>query len=76
MTRPPELLFVQLNRVIFNKQTGMPVKINDEFTFEKEIYLDRFTMASREEALKVNQRVADLKAEVYSLSIAIIKGFK
>lgn len=64
MTRPPELLFIQLNRVIFNKETGYPVKTNDTFTFEKEFYLDRFMHNYRSEAIKINKQIADLKEEV------------
>jgi len=64
MTRPPELLFIQLNRVIFNKESGYPVKTNDIFTFEKEIYLDRFMLNFKSEAIKINKQIADLKKEV------------
>lgn len=64
ISKPPELLFVQLNRVVFDKATGRPVKINDPFNFEKEIYLDRFMIEYKDEALKINQHIADLKAEL------------
>ena len=55
---------MQLNRVVFDKNKGAPVKINDPFTFEKEIYLDRFMMDYKDEALRINQHIVDLKGEV------------
>jgi len=64
ISKPPELLFVQLNRVVFDKKKGAPVKINDPFSFEKEIYLDRFMIDYKDEALKINQHIVDLKGEV------------
>jgi len=64
ISKPPELLFVQLNRVVFDKNKGTPIKINDPFSFEKEIYLDRFMMDYKDEALKINQHIVDLKGEL------------
>ena len=58
------MLFIQLNRVVFDKSHNMPVKLNNKFVFEKEIYLDRFMVDYKEETLRINQKIADLKAEV------------
>lgn len=65
MTRLPDLVFVQLNRVVFDKKKAMPVKMNDKFTFEKEIYLDRFMIDSKEESIKTNKKIEDLKVKVF-----------
>ena len=38
--------------------------MNDPFTFEKEIYLDRFTFENKDEAIVINQKIKELKAKV------------
>lgn len=42
----------------------MPVKINQAFEFEKEIFMDRFLLDCRDEAHLINRRIASLKTEV------------
>lgn len=42
----------------------MPVKLNDEFNFEKELYLDRFMLQHREEAKQINKEISILKERV------------
>jgi len=64
--RPPEFLFVQLNRVSFDKESGFPLKLNDKFNFEKELYLDRFILKYKDEAIPINQKITQLRLEVCS----------
>jgi len=61
--RPPEFLFFQLQRVVFDKENGA-IKINDRFAFEKEIYLDRFLLENKEEAIQINKTINDLRKRV------------
>jgi len=62
--RPPEYLFMQLNRVSFDKESGFPLKLNDKFNFEKELYLDRFILQYKEEAIPINQKITQLRLEL------------
>lgn len=71
MTRLPDLVFVQLNRVVFDKKKAMPFKINDKFAFEKEIYLDRFMIDYKDESIKTNKKIEELKVKVFQFKINI-----
>ena len=62
--KSPGCLVFQLQRVDFDRKTGMPVKLNDQFTFEKTIYLDRFLLQNKEEANKINKEISILKERV------------
>jgi len=62
--RPPEFLFIQLNRVSFDKESGLPLKINDKFTFEKELYFDRFMLEYKDKATSINRAIAQLRTQV------------
>lgn len=43
---------------------GLPVKINDKFTFEKEIYFDRFMLEYKDQAIGINRTISKLRNEV------------
>ena len=47
----------------FTNQIEDLVKLNDEFPFDEEIFIDRFLYNNRNEYLKVRHRVMGLKAE-------------
>ena len=47
---------------------GLPVKINDKFTFDKEIYFDRFMLEYRDQAIGINSHIAKLRNEVINYS--------
>ena len=64
MTRPPECMVFQFQRVTFDKKTGQPIKVNDTFKFEKEIYLDRFLLQHKDEAIQINKQINILKDQV------------
>jgi hypothetical protein len=57
----PGVLFFNLQRVIYNQENG-PKKLNDKFTFEKELFLDRFLDSNFEKYKKIQEKVKILKA--------------
>lgn len=42
ITKAPDVLTFNIIRVVYDHETMMPTKLHDEFTFDKEIYIDRF----------------------------------
>ena len=56
----PAVLFFNLQRVIFNQENG-PIKLNDRFTFEKELFLDRFLDSNFDKYKKIQEKVTLLK---------------
>ena len=42
----------------------MPIKVNDKFTFEKEIFLDRFMLEYREQAEEINRKITKLRSQL------------
>lgn len=68
--RPPECMFFQLQRVTFDIKSGMPVKLNDVFKFEKEIYLDRFLFENKAQASEINKKISILKEKVHHSSLS------
>lgn len=74
---PPGTLFFQLQRVVFDKQKGSSTKINDKFTFEKEIYIDRVLDENKEVYVKIREKVQKLKARMqcYEEALKKIKNF-
>jgi hypothetical protein len=42
ITKAPDVLTFQVLRVVYDHETQMPKKIHDEFSFDKEIFIDRF----------------------------------
>ena len=55
--------------------------MNDKFTFEKEVYLDRFMLEYKDQAAEINDTITKLRTQVYyftmiksNCSIASRKG--
>lgn len=76
LIRPPEVLFFQLKRVIYDVQSGNAVKLNEQFHFEKEIYIDRFMEANSHEYGQIRQRVFELKKQVTKIEQSLQKLMK
>jgi hypothetical protein len=58
---------------MFDKETSNVVKLNDSFTFEKEIYLDRFLLENKQEAIQINNKIVELRAKVLEYPHLIFK---
>ena len=58
---PPNLLSFSLNRVMYDKDKKQLVKNNEEFTFEKEIYIDSFLFKNRDKSQALRQKVHEAK---------------
>lgn len=53
-----------MRKMVINVVLGQPHKLNKAFQFDKEILLDRFMLENRDEAIKINKQIKDLKDEV------------
>lgn len=42
ITKIPQILTFNIIRVVYDHKTNMPTKLHNEFSFDKEIYIDRF----------------------------------
>eukprot|EP01083_Nonionella_stella_P017499 48956_1 len=60
-SRFPDMLCVQLQRVAH--ESGHLVKLNTKFKFEREIYLDRYLEAHKEDVLQRRAKLSSLEAE-------------
>eukprot|EP00331_Platyophrya_macrostoma_P026999 CAMPEP_0176452540 /NCGR_PEP_ID=MMETSP0127-20121128/28602_1 /TAXON_ID=938130 /ORGANISM="Platyophrya macrostoma, Strain WH" /LENGTH=1000 /DNA_ID=CAMNT_0017841025 /DNA_START=38 /DNA_END=3040 /DNA_ORIENTATION=- len=73
ITKAPDTLFFQLQRVVFNKDIADIQKLDNPFQFEKEIYIDRFLLEHKEIATKIRTEVKALKRRLASLELALSK---
>ncbi|CAK60951.1 unnamed protein product (macronuclear) [Paramecium tetraurelia] len=60
---PPQKLSFQIQRVIYCKEKNDLIKQNDEFTFDEEIYLDRFLIENREKYLETRIQNKEFKSK-------------
>jgi hypothetical protein len=44
----PQIMVFQIQRVHYDTDSGMPVKVNSKFEFQDQIFVDRFLYANRE----------------------------
>lgn len=65
--RLPKVLFIHLQRVLYDN-AGKSQKNNSPFTFETEIFVDRFLLENKEESLKIFQKVELLRKKEKKLS--------
>jgi len=56
-------LFFQIDRVVYDKNTLTPQKINDNFDFPNTFYIDPFLLKNKEPALKIQKSVKNLRKE-------------
>jgi len=45
--KAPKTLFFQIDRVLFDKESGQLKKINDEFDFPETFYIDPFLLQNK-----------------------------
>ena len=57
----PKTLFFQIDRVVYDKNTLTPQKINDIFDFPTVFYIDPFLHKNKESALKIQNSVRSLR---------------
>ncbi|KAL4453036.1 hypothetical protein ABPG73_015873 [Tetrahymena malaccensis] len=74
ITKSPEVLMFQIQRVVYLKEKGIAEKLNTPFHFEKEIYIDRFLLENRAYILRnkpklkaLKKKRDDIKKEIQSL---------
>ncbi|CAD8205429.1 unnamed protein product [Paramecium octaurelia] len=60
---PPQKLSFQIQRVIYCKEKNDLIKQNDEFTFDEEIYLDRFLLENRVKYLETRIQNKEFKSK-------------
>jgi len=64
ITQPPSVLFLQIQRVVYNKEQKKLEKITNPIKFDKTIYIDRFLETNREKTSEIRQKVKLLKKEL------------
>lgn len=69
----PKTLFFQIDRVIYDKQKLTLEKVNDVFEFPKVFYIDPFLLKNKEEALKVQGKVRNLRKQKDQYEKALLK---
>jgi hypothetical protein len=57
----PKTLFFQIDRVVYDKATLTPQKINDVFDFPTTFYIDPFLLKNKVQALKIQKEVRHLR---------------
>ncbi|CAD8166466.1 unnamed protein product [Paramecium pentaurelia] len=67
---PPQKLSFQIQRVTYCKQKNELIKQNDEFTFDEEIYLDRFLIENREKYLNIRNQNKELKIKQKKIQLS------
>lgn len=67
----PSILLFQVQRVKYDVETGMGVKIHKKFEFSEELYVDRFMYANKEMATGLRHRELELKGKVKTLEAAL-----
>lgn len=73
----PKTLFFQIDRVVYDKNTLTPQKINDIFDFPTVFYIDPFLHKNKETALKIQNSVRSLrqKKEHYLNALEAIEKY-
>jgi hypothetical protein len=59
----PRTLFFQIDRVVYDKVTLTPQKINDPFDFPTVFYVDPFLLKNKDRALEIQKAVRGLRKE-------------
>jgi hypothetical protein len=59
----PKTLFFQIDRVIYDKSSQTLQKINDLFDFPTTFYIDPFLQKNKEQALKIQKSVRNLRRD-------------
>ena len=67
----PQILLFQVQRVKYDVETGMGVKVHSKFEFTEELYVDRFMHQNKELSTKLRHRCLELSGKVKTLEAAI-----
>lgn len=67
----PKTLFFQIDRVVYDKATLAPHKVNDSFDFPTTFYIDPFLHRNRHHALSLQKSVRSLRHNKDRLLAAI-----
>lgn len=73
ITKIPEVLTFNLLRVVYDHETQMPTKIHNEFSFDKEIYIDRFVAKNATRFPDFMSTLDRLKSKKQALEASIKK---
>eukprot|EP00928_Gymnodinium_smaydae_P013541 TRINITY_DN14936_c0_g2_i1.p1 TRINITY_DN14936_c0_g2~~TRINITY_DN14936_c0_g2_i1.p1 ORF type:complete len:1089 (+),score=206.61 TRINITY_DN14936_c0_g2_i1:132-3398(+) len=71
--RLPKLLFFQLQRVIFDHEKKVQVKLDEAFDFDSTIHADRFLVENRDRAAEASRRVRELRRQHEELTEALTR---
>lgn len=63
ITRAPDILFFQLQRVVYDKERGL-YKANDTFRFPKEMHIDPFLEKNKEKMNEKANLIKEINDEV------------
>ncbi|CAD8202909.1 unnamed protein product [Paramecium octaurelia] len=69
ISSPPKTLSFQLQRVHFRQEQGKSIKLNDEFTFDEEIYIDRILKKNREKYRNILKKTKELKSQLQQFKL-------
>eukprot|EP00826_Nyctotherus_ovalis_P004845 TRINITY_DN11076_c0_g1_i21.p1 TRINITY_DN11076_c0_g1~~TRINITY_DN11076_c0_g1_i21.p1 ORF type:complete len:984 (-),score=386.57 TRINITY_DN11076_c0_g1_i21:125-3076(-) len=73
VTKLPSVLFLQLQRVYYDKEKKSITKIINPVEFEKIIYVDRFMKENQEKSSAIRAKVRKFKAKIKELENALEK---
>lgn len=73
ITKIPKVLTFNILRVVYDHETQMPKKIHDEFSFDKEIYIDRFVAKNASRFPDFMNTLDRLKAKKQALEESLKK---
>lgn len=73
MTKAPDILTFSIVRVTFDEKTQAPKKIHDEFSFDKEIFIDRFIAKNATRFPDFMNSLDKLKRKKYALEESLKK---
>ncbi|CAK57501.1 unnamed protein product (macronuclear) [Paramecium tetraurelia] len=69
ISSPPQTLSFQLQRVQFLKEEGKSIKLNDEFTFDEEIYIDRILKQNQKIFLNILDQKKELNSQLMQIKM-------
>ncbi|CDK29465.1 unnamed protein product [Kuraishia capsulata CBS 1993] len=68
ITELPKILQIQIQRVQFDRERGMPFKSIEPLPFDEKLYMDRYLETEDAEIIQKRKQVFDWKREIQSLS--------
>ncbi len=73
ITRAPNVLFMQIQRVVFDKEAKAPRKVFNPVHFYKTIYIDRYMLKNRRTSTTIRSKVLTCRRNIRALRAALEK---